>query len=56
MNKLTMKNDLTKYEGHTEGPWDLEIWGDDAYLYAPEIMTPNAEGTSIHVCRMHELN
>ena len=54
MNKLTMKNDLTKYEGHTEGPWDLEIWGDDAYLYAPEIMTPNAEGTSI--CRMHELN
>lgn len=46
--------DLTKYEGHTEGPWDLEFWGDEAYLYAPEIMTPEAEGTSI--CRMHELN
>lgn len=49
-----MAIDLTKYEGHTEGPWDLELWGDEAYLYAPEIMTPEAEGTSI--CKMHELN
>ena len=50
-----MTIDLTKYEGHTEGPWDLELWlHDEAYIYAPEIMTPEAEGTSI--CKMHELN
>tara|TARA_B100002019_G_C21212398_1_gene570136 strand:+ start:577 stop:858 length:282 start_codon:yes stop_codon:yes gene_type:complete len=46
--------DTDNYEGHTEGPWDLEVWGDEAFLYAPEIMAPNAESTSI--CKMHELN
>lgn len=54
-SNLTMTIDLTKYEGHTEGPWDLELWlHDEAYIYAPEIMTPEAESTSI--CKMHELN
>ena len=47
--------DFESYEGHTKGPWDLELWmHDEMYIYAPEIMTPDAEGTSI--CRMHELN
>jgi len=46
--------DTNRYVGHTEGPWYLQFWGHEAYLYAPEIMTPEAESTSI--CQMHELN
>jgi len=51
---MTIRINLSKYEGHTKGPWDLELWGDEAYIYAPQIMIPEPEGKSI--CKMHEHN
>ena len=46
--------DTEQFVGHTEGPWDFEVYGGEGTIFAPSKMIPNPEGLSI--CGLHNLN
>ncbi len=46
--------DTEQFVGHTEGPWDFELYGDEGTIFAPSKMIPDPEGLSI--CGLHNLN
>jgi hypothetical protein len=46
--------DTEQFVGHTEAPWDFELYGDEGTIFAPSKMIPDPEGLSI--CGLHNLN
>jgi hypothetical protein len=55
--------DTEQFVGHTEGPWDFELYGDEGTIFAPSKMIQMMRDTGeqigreeLSICGLHNLN